>query len=209
MRITAGMTGVLLIAAVAIAQDDNTAATAVSQDAAVAEQVEAAKKHVAIGSVSATVTKNAKTGVKTQVVKVTSEQDADSPFVGTMRLTVEMEDGTNLWYGQQQQTQKKRSKTKGAGAGEGELDYTGEDSWSFSVPIGQGTALERPEIKAYAVEYGFMAGNKFVAVAAKFSRVDSTDEITTRHQGSKNILKIKSSGKALKKGEGVDSGGGE
>ena len=206
MRITAGVTGVLLIAAVAIAQDDST----------IAEQVAAAKKHVSIGSVEMKVTTGKKDRSKTQSIKVLSEQDPDDPFIGTMRLTVEMEAGDNMWYGQQQQTQKKQL-SKDPGAEMGKIDYTGEDSWTFKIALTEG--LEKANIKAYAAEYGFVvsnkvSGSKFVVVAAKYDRVESADEITARNQDSKNVIKIKSSGKALRKGEGDEekkagsSGGG-
>ena len=217
MRITTGMTWVLLIAAVAIAQDDGIAAVAGSQDdSAIAERVEAAKKHVSVGSVEAKVTTNKKTGEKTQVIKVISEQDPDDPFVGTMRLAVEVEVDDKILYGQQQQTQKKQISTR-PGAEQGKIDYTGEDYWTFKIALSE--ELKDMKIKAYAAEYGFVVSNKvagskgvsnqFVVVAGKYDQAESADEIMTRNQGSKNILKIKSTGKALKKGEGADEGGGD
>ncbi len=205
MRITAGVAGVLLIAAVAIAQDDST----------IAEQVAAAQKHASIGAVESKVTTSKKTGVKTQSIKVASEQEPDNPFVGTMRLTIEMEAGDNIWYGQQQQTQQKQLSTQ-AGAEQGKIDYTGEDSWTFKIALSDD--LKGGKVKAYAAEYGFVvsnkvSGDKFVVVAAKYDRAESADEIMARNQDSKNVIKIKSTAKALKKGEGDedkkgDGGGG-
>ena len=205
MRITAGLTGVLLIAAAAVAQDDST----------IAEQVAAAQKHASIGTVESKVTASKKTGVKTQSFKVTSEQEPDNPFVGTMRLTIEMEAGDNMWYGQQQQTQQKQISTE-AGAEQGKIDYTGEDSWTFKIALSDD--LKEGKVKAYAAEYGFVvsnkvSGDKFVVVVGKYDRVESADEIIARNQDSKNVITIKSTGKALKKGEGSedkkgDAGGG-
>jgi hypothetical protein len=205
MRITTGVAWVLLIAAVAGAQDDGIAGVARAQDdSAIAEQIEAAKKHVSIGSVEDKVTANKKTGEKTQVIKVISEQDPDDPFVGTVRLTVEAEADDKIWYGQQQQTQKKQLSTR-PGAEKGKFDYEGEDVWSFKIALS--TELKDMKVKAYAAEYGFVVSNKvvsnkFVGVTGKYDGAESADEITARNQGSKNILKIKSTGKALKQGEG-------
>ena len=128
MRITASMTGILLIAAVAVAQDDSNAVAAVAQDgavvaapvaavmdeAAIAQKVTELKKHVAVTTVSDKVTQNKKTNAKTQVIKILTEQDQDDPFVGTMRFTVEMRDGTNKWYGQQQAVQTKQERRSSA-----------------------------------------------------------------------------------------------
>jgi len=133
MRITASVSGILLIAAVAVAQDDSRAPTTVSQEdsvavavvvpqdgsnavapvavvldeAAIAEQVKALQRHVVVTTISDKVAQNKKTGAKTEVIKILTEQDQDDPFVGTMRFTVEMVDGTNTWYGQQQVVQGK------------------------------------------------------------------------------------------------------
>jgi hypothetical protein len=282
MRITASVTGILLIAAVAVAQDGSiAAAVAVPQDgsvavapvavvlddAAIAEQVVALRKHVAVTTVSEKVAQNKKTLAKTQVVKIITEQDMDDPFVGTMRLTVEMEDGTNVWYGQQQVAQvkltqrssaeakaeekakaaKKKAKAKGKKTGAKEkkikavetgdkaekteaveteavetevvekevvrLDYTGEDVWNFKVPMGKGEELVRPDVRAYAAEYGFVVSgkagsNRFVIVSYKYKNVANADEIMVRNQGNPNVLKPKMTGKALREGEGADEGEG-
>jgi hypothetical protein len=133
MRITASVAGILLIAAVAVAQDDSIVApvagpqdgsiavapvakdgsiaaapvAAVLDEAAIAQKITDLKRHVALTTVSDKVTQNKKTGAKTQVIKILTEQDQDDPFVGTMRFTAEMRDGTNMWYGQQQVVQEK------------------------------------------------------------------------------------------------------
>ncbi|NOU36621.1 MAG: hypothetical protein HOO88_07610 [Kiritimatiellaceae bacterium] len=221
MRITASVAGILLIAAAAVALDDSTDAAAVSpDDVAITSQIRAAKKHVSVGTVSIKETKNAKTGVKSKVITITSEQDKDSPFVGTMRLTAEIRDGTNIWYGQKLQVQKKKFRTAGKVV-TSEIDYSGEDVWNFSVPFGKDKNVVRPDINAYAAEYGFVVSNKvaggkaasnnFVVVAAKYKDVDSADEIMARNQGSKNVLKNGLTGRAFKQGEGAsgDGGGGE
>jgi hypothetical protein len=216
MRIIASVAGILLIAAVAVAQEDSTTTVAASpDDVAIDEQIRAAKKHIYVGTVSTKETRNAKTQVKSKVISIASEQDMDSPFIGTMRLTVELQDGTNIWYGQQQQTQKKRGRLVNK-VETSEIDYSGEDVWTFSVPFGEDKNIVRPDVRAYAAEYGFVVSNtvagkavsnKFVVVAAKYKDVDSADEIMARNQGSKNVLKNKLSGRALRKGDG--GGGGE
>jgi hypothetical protein len=275
MRITASVTGILLIAAVAVAQEGSVAAAvavpqdgnaavapvaAVLDDAAIAQKVTDLKRHVAVTTVSDKVAQNKKTLAKTQVVKIITEQDMDDPFVGTMRLTVEMEDGTNVWYGQQQVAQvkltqrssaeakaeekakaaKKKAKGKKAGAKEKKvkavetgdkaekteaveeevvekevvrLDYTGEDVWNFKVPMGKGEELVRPDVRAYAAEYGFVVknnagSNRFVVVSSKYKNVANADEIMVRNQGNPNVLKPKMTGKALREGEGADEGEG-
>ena len=290
MRITASVTGILLIAAVAIAQDEGKEAELSAQDgsnvvatvaqgdsnvvaavavvmdeAAVAEQVKDLKKHVALTTFSDKVAQNKKTGAKTEVIKILTQQDKDDPFVGTLRFTVEMVDGTNVWYGQQMQTQekqkqrssadkkaeakakaeKKKANAKGKKTGAKaektgtkaektgteaekpeaaeteaveteavkiEIDYTGEDVWNFKVALGK-DGLVRPDVRAYAAEYGFVVKNKavsnqFVVVASKYKNVTSADEILVRTQGSQNVLKLKSTGRALREGEGADEGDG-
>ncbi len=227
MRITACVTWIFLIAAVAVAQDDDmTAAAAVQDDAtaaekvvlddakAIAAKVRAAQKHVAIGSVRIKDVKNSKTNAKTKMVTIATEQDQDDPFVGTMRFTIEMTDGTNVWHGQEQLTQVKWTKITSKGEDTGRIDYTGEDIWTFKIPFGKGTEIARPDVTAYAVEYGFSVRNKvagskavsnqFVVVAAKCKEVAGGEEITARNQDSENVLTVRSTGQALKEGEGED-----
>ena len=133
MRITASVAGFFLMAAVAVAQDDSNAVAAVAQngdiaaesvaqngnnaaavgaivmdDAAIAAQVKDLQKHVAIARFSDKTAANKKGGGTSKTVWIETEQDKDDPFAGTMRLTVEMLDGTNMWYSQQMQTQVKQ-----------------------------------------------------------------------------------------------------
>jgi hypothetical protein len=275
MRISASVAGVLLIAAVAVAQDGSNdvvavvkgdgiaaaPAAVVMDEAAIADKVTALKRHVAVTTFSDKVTQNKTTGAKTEVVRILTEQDQDDPFVGTFRFTVEMRDGTNMWYGQQQVVQEKlkerssaaakaeekakaakkkaaasrkktgakaektgakaektgakaeKTETGETKAEESEIDYTGEDVWSFRVPMGKGGDLERPEIRACAAEYGFVVKNKagsnqFVVVASKYKNTESADAIMVRNQSNPNVLKPKMTGKALRQGEGADGDGG-
>jgi hypothetical protein len=234
------MMGIFLIAAAAVAQDndrvvativpddDMIAATVtpdergdiaaeevVLDDNAIVAKVVALQKHVAIGSVRIKVAvANRKANTKVKTITVATEQDQDAPFVGTLRLTVEMRDGTNMWYGQEQLAQEKWTKITAKGEDTGKIDYVGEDIWSFKIPFGKGTEIVRPDVRAYATEYGFVvsnkvAGNKFCVVAAKCREVAGGDEIMARNQNSKNVLKIRSSGRALKEGEGEDKESGD
>jgi len=132
MRITASVMGILLIAAAAVAQDDGNAVASASQngevsaesvaqngtnaapagaiimdDAAIDEKVKDLQKHVFIAAFSDR-TATGKQGGRNKTVRIDTEQDKDDPFVGTLRLTVEMLDGTNMWYGQQQVKQVKQ-----------------------------------------------------------------------------------------------------
>jgi hypothetical protein len=205
----------------AVAQDDDVIAEEVAQDdAAIAAKVRALQKHVVLGSVRIkAVVANRKTNAKTQTAKIVTEQDQDDPFVGTIRFTVEMADGTNIWCGQEQLVQEKWTGTTAGGEETGKIDYTGEDVWYFKVPFGKGMEMRRADVKAYAVEYGFVVSNKvagrkvvsnqFVVVAAKYKQVTSADEIMVRNQGTPNVLKIRSTGRALKEGEGEDKESGD
>ena len=239
MRITVCVTGILLMVAAAVAQDDDMAAETVAQDndmavaavaqdddvvvatvavdlndAAIAAKVRALQKHAVVGSVRVKEARNRKTNAKAKTVTVATEQDQDDPFVGTMRLTIEMVDGTNVWYGQDQLAQQKWTRITAKGVDTGKIDYTGEDIWTFKIPFGKGTELVRPDVKAYAAEYGFVVNNKvvsnkFFVVAAKCKEVASGDEITARNQDSENVIKIRSAGQALKEGEGEEKEIGE
>lgn len=133
MRITTNVAGILLIAAVAVAQDDSNAVAAAAQngdiatesvaqkgnnaaatgpvvmdDAEIAAKVKDLQKHVFIASFSARVSQNKRTGEKARAFLIRTEQDKDDPFVGTMRFTVEVLDGTNVWCGQKQAVQAKK-----------------------------------------------------------------------------------------------------
>ena len=211
MRITACVAGIFLIAAVAVAQDDVTSAEKVVLDGdAIAAKVRALQKHVAIGSVRIKDVKNRKTNTKAKMVTIATEQDQDDPFPGTMRFTIEMADGPHIWFGQEQLAQVKWTKITPKGEDTGRIDYTGEDIWTFKIPFGNGTEIARPDVTAYAVEYGFLVrdgkagSNQFVVVAAKYKEVAGGDEIAARNQGSENVLIIRSTGRALKEGEGED-----
>lgn len=226
MRITACVAGIFLIAAGAVAQDHDMDAVVVAQDDvtsaekvvldgdAIAAKVRALQKHVAIGSVRIKDVKNRKTNAKAKMVTIATEQDQDDPFSGTMRFTIEMADGTNIWFGQEHLAQMKWTRITSKGEDTGRIDYTGEDIWTFKIPFGKGTDIIRPDVTAYAVEYGFVVrskvadgtavSNQFVVVAAKCREVASGDEITARNQDSENVLIIRSTGRALKEGEGED-----
>ncbi|MEI7851046.1 MAG: hypothetical protein WCH86_04375 [Kiritimatiellales bacterium] len=223
MRITVCVTGIFLMVAAAVAQDDGMTAAVVAQDAdmaaeeagnAIATKIRALQKHVAIGSVRVKDVKNGKTNAKAKMVTIATEQDQDDPFVGTLRFTIEMTDGTNVWYGQEQLAQVKWTRITSKGEDTGRIDYTGEDTWTFKIPFGKGTEIVRPDVTAYAAEYGFVVSNKmanskaisnqFVVVAAKCKEVAGGDEITARNQDSENVLTVRSTGRALKEGEGED-----
>ena len=133
MSIKTNVAGILLIAAVAVAQDDSNAVAAAAQngdiatgsvaqkgnnaaatgssvmdDAEIAAKVNDLQKHVVIASFSARVSQNKRTGEKARAFLIRTEQDKDDPFVGTMRFTVEVLDGTNVWCGQKQAVQAKK-----------------------------------------------------------------------------------------------------
>ena len=156
------------------------AAGVFAQEESLEARVKRLQKYVSVGSVSQSDFRD-KENVKTEMIKISSQQDKDDPFLGTMRLTVEFTGGNGeVWYGQSVRSQ---------GNARNSLDYTGEDLWEFSFPHGD---LKYPDITAYAVEYGFEEDRKFIPVAQRFKKAESADEIMDRNKDSKNKLKIRS-----------------
>ena len=215
MRIKACMVWISLMVSAVVAQDDGASGEkGVLDGSAIAAKVRALQKHVAIGSVRIRDVKNRKTNAKTKTITIATEQDQDDPFVGTMRVTLEVTDGTNIWFGQEQLAQVKWTKITPQGEDTGRIDYTGEDIWTFKIPFGNSTEIARPDVTAYAAEYGFVvrtkgsdgksASNQFVVVAARCKDVAGGDVIIARNQGSENVLMIRSTGRALKEGEGEE-----
>lgn len=154
-------------------------------------EMKALKKHVSIGSVNKTNTRNDQ-NQKFEIVKVGTSQDEDSPFVGTMRFTFELvsKEG-DVFYGQILTKQRPHPA----------VNYAGEDEWEFEIPDGD---LKYPKLAAYAVEFGFETNKVFVPVAQKLSNVESGDEITARNKDPQKKLKIKGKTKPVR----VDGGGG-
>lgn len=146
------------------------------------------KKHLSLGSVVRTDFRDEK-DQKFERIKATTEQDEDSPFMGTIRFTFEMTDkaGQTRW-GQITRIQAKHP-----------VEYDGKDEWTFEFPHGE---LDRPKITAYALEYGWETNKVFTPVVQKFDNAESADEITERNKDSKNKLKITVKTKAFRKDAG-------
>jgi len=146
------------------------------------------KKQLSLGSVTRSDFRDDK-DMKNERVKLVTEQDEDSPFLGTLRFTVEMTDKAGeIWWGQSSKVQGKHS-----------AEYDGKDEWTFDFPHG---ALDKPKMTAYALEYGFETNKVFTPVVQKFYNVESADEITSRNKDPKKKLKITAKGKSFNKETG-------
>lgn len=157
-------------------------------------EIKALQKHVNMGSVNKSSFRDTN-DQKFELIKTTTEQDEDSPFMGTIRLTVEMKakDGT-VFFGRAKRTQGKHP-----------ADYEGKDEWSFEIPHGE---MKYPKIESYAIEYGFETNKTFVPVVQKLVKVANADDIMQRNKGSKNQLKIKAKGRSLRQAAAGDTAGG-
>ena len=158
------------------------------------EMVKQLKKELSMGSIVKTDFRDDK-DQKFERVKLTTEQDEDSPFMGTMRFTVEMTDKAGeVRWGQITKVQGKRP-----------AEYDGKDEWTFDVPHG---ALDKPKMTAYALEYGWETNKVFTPVAQNFYKVESADEITDRNKDPKKKLKVTAKTKSLRQDTGGGGGGG-
>jgi hypothetical protein len=129
-------------------------------------------------------------------VKVSTEQDQDSPFMGTMRFTVELTDRAGLTaYGQVLKLQGKHPP-----------EYDGKDDWTFEIPHG---TMEKPKITAYSLEYGWETNKVFTPVRQVFYKTESADEIMARNKNPKSKLKITSKARAIRQTDSGGGGGGE
>ena len=146
------------------------------------KSVEELKKLVILNPVVETDFRD-KDNQKFQQFKMSTAQDKDMGFNGTLRVTVELTgEGGEVWYGQMSKPQGKRRP-----------DYIGTDDWTCTIPHGE---LKYPKA-VYAIEYGYQTTNKdFVAIQERLRKVASADEIMARNKGSKNKLKLKITGKA-------------
>lgn len=146
------------------------------------------KGHISLGSVSKTDFRDPN-DQKFEQVKLTTEQDEDDPFMGTLRFTVELtdRDGEVRW-GQILLKQAKRP-----------AEYEGRDEWTFNFPHGD---LNRPAISAYALEYGWEANKVFTPVRQEFYKCESADEITARNKDPNKKLTIKATTKAFRRTSG-------
>ena len=104
---------------------------------------------------------------KIEVLKFHTSQDEQDKEGFRMRVTVELTDKSKDSYCAQLIRYQGRVNP----------EYKGQDRWEFHVPHGD---LERPEITAYAIEYGVMDGETFVPVVSAFQDVDSVEELTGR-----------------------------
>jgi hypothetical protein len=124
-------------------------------------------------------------------IKVTTTQNEDDSFIGTLRITVELtgKDGTTRCG----QAVKKQSAHPN--------EYDGSDEWTIEIPQGD---MARPKITAYAIEYGTESGKEFTPVIQDFDGkgVESAEQIMTRN--TDNTLKISIKAKALRKDSGGD-----
>jgi hypothetical protein len=129
------------------------------------------------------------TDQKFERIKLTTEQDEDGSFMGTMRFTVELTDkaGETRW-GQILRKQAKRP-----------AEYDGKDEWTFEFPHGE---LDKPKMTAYALEYGWETDKVFTPVVQEFYKVESADEITARNKDPKQKLKITAKTKSFRKESG-------
>lgn len=146
------------------------------------------KKDLSMGSVAASNFSD-KEGKKWERIKVTTDQEKDSLFMGTMRFTVEVTDKTTNYYGQINKVQSKHP-----------AEYAGKDEWSFEIAH---DAMDKPKITAYAVEYGWETNKVFTPVLQKFNKAESADEIMARNKDPKKKLKITAKTKAFR----IESGG--
>lgn len=148
-------------------------------------KVQALKKMLSMGSIVKSDFRNDK-DEKFERIKVTTEQEKDDPFLGAVRLTVEMTDKSDQTvYGQKVQAQAKHPS-----------EYQGKDEWTFEIPHG---ALDKPKITAYALEYGWETNKVFTPVVQEFYKAESAEEILARSTDPKaEKLQIKGKTKAFR-----------
>jgi hypothetical protein len=155
----------------------------------VEEKIKLLKKQISLGAVVKSDFRDAK-DQKWERVKVSTEQDQDSPFMGTMRFTVELTDrAEQTTCGQVLKLQGKHPS-----------GYDGKDEWTFEIPHG---TMEKPKITAYSLEYGWETNKVFTPVRQVFYKAESADEIMERNKNPKSKLKITSKAKAIRQ---TDSG---
>ncbi|MFA7257248.1 MAG: hypothetical protein WC047_06725 [Kiritimatiellales bacterium] len=176
MRIFAGIAGLAVCCSAVFSADMTPETEAV---------VKVLQKHVSIGSVNKSSTRNDQ-NQKFEIVKAVTSQDEDSPFVGVMRFTFELvsKEG-DVFYGQILTKQRAHPA----------VNYAGEDEWEFEIPDGD---LKYPKLEAYAIEFGFETNKVFIPVAQKLSKVESGDEITARNKDRQKKLKIKGKTKPVR-----------
>jgi hypothetical protein len=134
-------------------------------------QVKKLKKQLSMGSVVKNDFRDEK-DQKWERIKVTTEQEKDSPFMGAMRFTVEMTDKEGKTIcGQKVQPQAKHP-----------AEYAGRDEWTFDFPHGD---LDKPKITAYALEYGWETNKVFTPVIQEFNKSESAGEILARNNDPK------------------------
>lgn len=156
--------------------------------------VKTLKKELSMGSIVKTDIRDKK-DQKCERIKLTTEQNEDSPFMGAMRFTVEMTDKAGVTvYGQKVQAQKKHP-----------AEYEGRDEWTFDIPHG---TLDKPKITAYALEYGWETNKVFTPVIQEFYKAESAEEILARNKNpkAKKLQNITAGSKAFRI-TGGDGGG--
>jgi hypothetical protein len=165
----------------------------VTNDADVEAAIKALKKELSIGSIVKTDFRD-KEDQKNERVKLVTEQGEDSPFMGTMRFTVEVTDKAGeVRWGQITKVQAKHPP-----------EYEGKDEWTFEFLHG---TLDKPKMTAYVLEYGWETNKVFTPVVQEFYKAESAAEITDRNKDPKKKLKITAKTKTFRKDAG--GGGGE
>lgn len=154
-------------------------------------KIQSLKKELSMGSIVKTDFRD-KEDQKNERVKLTTEQEKDSPFMGTMRFTVEVTDkaGQTI-YGQKTQLQAKHPP-----------EYAGRDEWTFEFLHG---AMEKPKMTAYVLEYGWETNKVFTPVKQEFYKAESAEEIMARNKDPKSKkLQIKAKAKPFRMEAGGD-----